>query len=170
MTSAPVALTLIVTECFKCFEQLVMQHANLDPLQFPYKTSWSTKDAISVKLQLKLSHLERKNTYAWILFIDFSSAFNMIIPQQRWKSWDCGRSTQAPVTGSSTSWCSSGRRWYQEPSQWHYLHLVLSCVFDNPIISGRHRCKQGLKHFKLIHFRPLPEVAENAFDRIAFTV
>ncbi|KAF7657974.1 hypothetical protein LDENG_00019880, partial [Lucifuga dentata] len=29
-----------------------------------------------------LSHLERKNTYARILFIDFSSAFNTIIPQQ----------------------------------------------------------------------------------------
>ncbi|KAF7649075.1 hypothetical protein LDENG_00147890 [Lucifuga dentata] len=72
----------------KCFERLVMQHiknclpANLDPLQFAYRTNRSTEDAISTTLHLTLSHLERKNTYARILFIDFSSAFNTIIPQQ----------------------------------------------------------------------------------------
>ena len=81
----PVALTPIV---MKCFERLVMQHiksclpANLDPLQFAYRTNRSTEDAISTTLHLTLSHLEKKNTYARILFIDFSSAFNTIIPQQ----------------------------------------------------------------------------------------
>ena len=33
-------------------------------------------------LHLTLSHLEQKNTYSRLLFIDFSSAFNTIIPQQ----------------------------------------------------------------------------------------
>ncbi|KAF7645238.1 hypothetical protein LDENG_00208050 [Lucifuga dentata] len=81
----PVALTLIP---MKCFERLVMQHiknclpANLDPYSFAYRTNRSTEDAISTTLHLTLSHLERKNTYARILFIDFSSAFNTIIPQQ----------------------------------------------------------------------------------------
>ena len=81
----PVALTPIVMKCFEC---LVMQHikkclpADLDPLQFAYRTNRSTEDAISTMLHLTLSHLEQKNTYARLLFIDFSSAFNTIIPQQ----------------------------------------------------------------------------------------
>lgn len=81
----PVALTPIVT---KCLERLVLMHIknslpkNLDPLQFTYKTNRFTEDAFSTTLHLTLSHLEKKNTYARVLFIDFSSAFNMIIPQQ----------------------------------------------------------------------------------------
>ena len=81
----PVALTPII---MKCFERLVMRHiknclpANLDPLQFAYRTNRSTEDAIATTLHLTLSHLERKNTYARILLIDFSSAFNTLIPQQ----------------------------------------------------------------------------------------
>ncbi len=68
-------------------ERLVMQHiksclpANLDPLQFAYKSNCSTEDAITTTLHSILSHLEAKNTYARVLFIDFSSAFNTIIPQ-----------------------------------------------------------------------------------------
>lgn len=70
------------------FESLFVQYikncllADLDPLQFAYRTNRSTEDAISTMLHLTLSHLEQKNYYAWLLFIDFSSTFNTIIQQQ----------------------------------------------------------------------------------------
>ncbi len=46
----------------------------LDPLQFAYCPNRSTDDAIT--------HLENKDSYVRMLFIDFSLAFNTIIPQQ----------------------------------------------------------------------------------------
>ena len=60
----------------KCFERLVMNHINsillntLDPLQFAYCPNRSTEDAISITL----------NTYVRMLFINYSSAFNTIVP------------------------------------------------------------------------------------------
>ncbi|KAK3518362.1 hypothetical protein QTP86_018292, partial [Hemibagrus guttatus] len=80
----PVALTLIV---MKCFKRLVMRHIktdlppSLDPLHFAYCLNRSTDDAITTILCLSLTHLDNKDTYARMLFIDFSSAFNTIIPQ-----------------------------------------------------------------------------------------
>ncbi len=47
-----------------------------------YRANRSTEDAISTLLHLTLTHLENKNTYARILLMDFSSAFNTILPQQ----------------------------------------------------------------------------------------
>ncbi len=73
----PVALTPIFS---KCFEKLVREHicsvlpASLDQLQFAYRSNRSTDDAIA------LSHLEYKNTYVRMLFVDYSSAFNTIVP------------------------------------------------------------------------------------------
>ncbi len=81
----PIALTPII---MKCFERLVMQKIKtslpntLDPLQFAYRPNHSTDDAISTTLHLALTHLENKDSYVRMLFIDFSSAFNTIIPQQ----------------------------------------------------------------------------------------
>uniref|UniRef100_A0A4W6DNS9 Reverse transcriptase domain-containing protein n=1 Tax=Lates calcarifer TaxID=8187 RepID=A0A4W6DNS9_LATCA len=40
-----------------------------------------TEDAISSALHPSLAHLEEKNTHVRLLFLDFSSAFNTIIPQ-----------------------------------------------------------------------------------------
>ncbi|GAA6107798.1 uncharacterized protein LOC121182596, partial [Tachysurus ichikawai] len=80
----PVALTPIV---MKCFEKLVMRHIktqllpSLDPLQFAYRPNRSTDYAIATALHLALTHLDNKDTYVRMLFIDFSSAFNTIIPQ-----------------------------------------------------------------------------------------
>ncbi len=54
----------------------------LDLLQFAYRPNHSTDDAISSTLHLALTHLENKDSYVRMLFIDFSSAFNRIIPQQ----------------------------------------------------------------------------------------
>ncbi len=81
----PIALTPIM---MKCFERLVMQKIKnslpntLDPLQFAYRQNRSMDDAISSILHLALTHLENKDSYVRMLFIDFSSAFNTIIPQQ----------------------------------------------------------------------------------------
>ena len=72
----------------KCFERLVLAHLKtclpptLDPLQFAYRQNRSTEDAISTALHSALSHLDNSNTYARLLFIDFSSAFNTIIPSK----------------------------------------------------------------------------------------
>lgn len=81
----PVALTPIL---MKCFERLVKDHItaalppSFDPLQFAYRPNRSTEDAVSYALHLSLEHLEKQNTYVRMLFVDFSSAFNTIIPQQ----------------------------------------------------------------------------------------
>ena len=53
-----------------------------DPFQFAYRTKRSTEDAICSALHPALTHLHKKNSYVRMLFIDFSSAFNTIIPQQ----------------------------------------------------------------------------------------
>ncbi len=70
----------------KCFEKLVREHicsvlpASLDPLQFAYRSNRSTDDAIAFTLHTALTHLENKNTYVRMLFVDYSSAFNTIVP------------------------------------------------------------------------------------------
>ncbi len=80
----PVALTPIFS---KCFEKLVRDYicsvlpASLDPLQFAYRSNRSTDDAIAFHpATLLSSHLENKNTYVRMLFVDYSSAINTIVP------------------------------------------------------------------------------------------
>ncbi|CDQ67988.1 unnamed protein product [Oncorhynchus mykiss] len=79
----PVALTSIT---MKCFERLA--HINsilqdtLDPLQYAYRPNRSTDDAISIALHTALSHLDKRNTYVRILFINYTSAFNTIVPMK----------------------------------------------------------------------------------------
>ena len=81
----PVALTSVA---MKCFERLVMAHINsilpdtLDPLQFAYCPNISTDYAISITLHTALSHQDKRNTYVRMLFIDYSSAFNTIVPSK----------------------------------------------------------------------------------------
>uniref|UniRef100_A0A3B3I122 Reverse transcriptase domain-containing protein n=1 Tax=Oryzias latipes TaxID=8090 RepID=A0A3B3I122_ORYLA len=79
----PVALTSVV---MKSFERLVLPHLKsftsplLDPLQFAYRANRSVDDAINLALHFILQHLDSPGTYARILFVDFSSAFNTILP------------------------------------------------------------------------------------------
>ncbi len=81
----PVALTPIIS---KCFEKLIGNHscsvlpASLDPLQFAYRNNRSTDDAIAFTLHTALSHLDKRNTYERMLFVDYSSAFNTIVPSK----------------------------------------------------------------------------------------
>ncbi|KAI2663046.1 hypothetical protein H4Q32_002071 [Labeo rohita] len=79
----PVALTSVVK---KSFERLVLAYLKditgplLDPLQFAYQANRSVDDAVNMGLHYILQHLDKPGTYARILFVDFSSAFNTIIP------------------------------------------------------------------------------------------
>ncbi len=80
----PVALTSTV---MKVFERLVKNHicssipATLDPLQFANRPNRSTDDAISQVLHSSLSHIDsKKGNYVRLLIIDYSSAFNSIVP------------------------------------------------------------------------------------------
>ncbi|KAK2918358.1 hypothetical protein Q8A73_002729 [Channa argus] len=78
----PVALTPII---MKCFERVVLAHIQssipdtIDPLQYAYRPNRSTSDAIAAAIHYSLSHLENKDSYLRILFIDYSSAFNTVI-------------------------------------------------------------------------------------------
>ncbi|KAF7647838.1 hypothetical protein LDENG_00165960, partial [Lucifuga dentata] len=79
----PVALTPVIT---KCFERLVLRHIKaclppcFDPHQYAYRVNRSTEDAIAAALHTALCHLEQQGNYVRMLFVDYSSAFNTIIP------------------------------------------------------------------------------------------
>ncbi len=55
---------------------------SLDPLQFAYRANRSVDDAVKMGWHYVLQHLDRPGTYVRILFVDFSSAFNTIIPNR----------------------------------------------------------------------------------------
>jgi hypothetical protein len=88
----------------KCFERLVMAHINtiildtLDPLQIAYRLNSSTDDAISSALHTALSHLYKRNTSVRMRFIDYSSAFNTIVPSKL--------ITKLRMMGVNTSHCN----------------------------------------------------------------
>ncbi|KAI4890332.1 hypothetical protein NFI96_001129 [Prochilodus magdalenae] len=56
--------------------------ATLDPMQFAYQQNRSTDNAIALTLHTALSHLDKQNTYVRMLFLDYSSAFNIIVPSR----------------------------------------------------------------------------------------
>lgn len=71
----------------KVFERLIKNTIcafipdTLDPLQFAYRPNRSTEDAISHVLHSSLTHIDSKSgNYVRLLFIDYSSAFNTIVP------------------------------------------------------------------------------------------
>ena len=70
----------------KCAERIVLKELrqqtkdHQDPLQFAYTSQKNTQDAILSLLHSIYQHLERPRTYARVLFVDFSSAFNTLQP------------------------------------------------------------------------------------------
>ncbi|KAK2164198.1 hypothetical protein NP493_1427g00004 [Ridgeia piscesae] len=72
----------------KTIGRLVLQFLKsiIDPLfdqfQFAYRNNRSVDDAVALGLCYVLQHLDSPNTYASILFVDFSSACNTIIPSK----------------------------------------------------------------------------------------
>ncbi len=101
----PVALTSVV---MKSFERLVLAFLKastgplLDPLQFAYRANRSVDDAVNMGLHFILQHLDRPGTYVRILFVDFSSAFNTIIPDTLQN-----KLTQLSVPTSVCQWINS---------------------------------------------------------------
>ncbi|KAK2901605.1 hypothetical protein Q8A73_011351 [Channa argus] len=101
----PVALTSVV---MKSFERLVLAYLKditgplLDPLQFAYRANRSVNDAVNMGLHYVLQHLDRSGTYVRILFVDFSSAFNTIIPSLLQL-----KLTQLSVPSSVCQWITS---------------------------------------------------------------
>ncbi len=101
----PVALTSVV---MKSFEKLVLAHLKditgplLDPLQFAYRANRSVDDAVNMGLHYVLQHLDRPGAYVRILFVDFSSTFNTIIPNRL-----LPKLTQLSVPTSVCQWINS---------------------------------------------------------------
>ncbi|KAK3512236.1 hypothetical protein QTP70_001090 [Hemibagrus guttatus] len=101
----PVALTSVV---MKSFERLVLAYLKnitgplLDPLQFAYRANRSVDDAVNMGLHFNLQHLDKSGTYVRLLFVDFSSAFNTIIPTLLQT-----KLTQLSVPSSICQWITS---------------------------------------------------------------
>ncbi len=101
----PVALMSVV---MKSFEKLVLAHLKditgplLDPLQFAYRANRSVDDAVNMGLHCVLQHLDRPGAYVRIMFVDFSSAFNTIIPNRL-----LPKPTQLYVPTSVCQWITS---------------------------------------------------------------
>ncbi|KAK3564065.1 hypothetical protein QTP86_007522 [Hemibagrus guttatus] len=101
----PVALTSVV---MKSFERLVLAYLKnitgplLDPLQFAYRANRSVDDALDMGLHFLLQHLDKSGTYVRLLFVDFSSAFNTIIPTLLQT-----KLTQLSVPSSICQWITS---------------------------------------------------------------
>ena len=81
----PVALTSIP---MKCLERLVLRllkkhtEKHLDALQFAYRSKRGTEDALLTFYDIIASHLSKHQSYARVLMIDFSSAFNTVLPEK----------------------------------------------------------------------------------------
>ncbi len=101
----PVALMSVV---MKSFEKLVLAHLKditgplLDLLQFAYRANRSVDDAVNMGLHYVLQHLDRPGTYVRIVFVDFSSAINTIIPNLL-----LPKLTQLSVPTSVCQWINS---------------------------------------------------------------
>ena len=71
----------------KCFEKLVKESLieetkeHQDPLQFAYRSKRCVDDALTYLLHTIIKHLEQTKSYVRVMFVDFSSAFNTIVPQ-----------------------------------------------------------------------------------------
>ncbi len=70
----------------KMFEKLVRSEilknmeCELDPLHFAYRPNRGVEDATLTLFNLLFKHLEENGCHARLLFVDSSSAFNMIQP------------------------------------------------------------------------------------------
>ena len=79
----PVALTsLVVKNIEKMFkdEVLALVKGKLDPLQFAYQPGKGVDDAKLFILDTLFKHLETPKSHARLLFADFSSVFNNMLP------------------------------------------------------------------------------------------
>ena len=82
----PVALTSAVVNVLERLTVLThvksVTNSNMDPLQFTYRHNPCTDDAGALAQHFVMYHLESPNMYARILFVDYRSVFNTVIPQK----------------------------------------------------------------------------------------
>ena len=77
----PIALTSVL---MKCLEKLVLRKLKedskreLEPFQFAYRQNRGVEDAVLTLIHETHSHINNKGSYARILYVDFSSAFNTV--------------------------------------------------------------------------------------------
>lgn len=79
----PIALTSLVMKSFeKILKNEIVSRTSgkLDPLQFAYQTGKGVDDAKIFLLDKVYKHLEKPKSHARVLFADFSSAFNKVLP------------------------------------------------------------------------------------------
>eukprot|EP00061_Rhincodon_typus_P007484 g29226.t1 len=117
----PIALTSVI---MKCFKRLAIAHINpslptcLNPQQFAYRPNRSTADPISLALHSSLEHLDHKDTYIRLLFVDYSSAFNTIIPARlisKLRDLGLGSALYNWILSFLTHWPQSVRiAWYSD--------------------------------------------------------
>ncbi|MCJ8749343.1 hypothetical protein PDJAM_G00175160 [Pangasius djambal] len=100
-TIIPVPKKPKITGLIESFERLVLAYLK-DPLQFAYRANRSVDDAVNMRLHYILQHLDKPGAYARILFVDFSSAFNTIIPDTL-----LNKLTQLSVPTSICQWITS---------------------------------------------------------------
>lgn len=76
----------LTSAVMKSFERIILKHLKIvttplmDPYQFAYRANRSVEDTVNLAIHHILNHLKSANTYAHILFMDFSSAFNTTNP------------------------------------------------------------------------------------------
>ncbi len=92
----------------KSLERLVLAYLKyitrplLDPLQFTYRANRSVDYSVNMVLHYILQHLNKPGNYARILFVEFSSAFNIIMPDLL-----SNKLTQLSVPTSICQWITS---------------------------------------------------------------
>ena len=77
------ALTSVIMKVLERFVldylRTVTSHLS-DPHQFAYQSNRSVDDAVALGIHYMLQHLDTPKSYVRMLFVDYSSAFNTIIP------------------------------------------------------------------------------------------
>ncbi len=143
---AIISLSTLTSVAMESFERLVLAYLKdttgplLDTLQFAYRENRSVDDAVNMALQFILQHLDRTGTYVRILFVDFSSAFNTIIPDTLQN-----KLTQLSVPTSICQWINSFLTDNSHPASVRSALEFLRDVFSPHCSSP---CTQTTAHLK----------------------
>ena len=97
----------------------------LDPQHFAYRSYRTVDNTVTLTLHLAVSHLYTPNTYVCMLFIDFSSAINTVIPTKIFS-----KLIDAPIEFLKISFQYSFAQQKCAPK------CLLSSCFESPISAG----------------------------------
>ncbi|KAI4882888.1 hypothetical protein NFI96_013113, partial [Prochilodus magdalenae] len=97
----------------------------LDHLKFAYLATKSVDNTVNMGLHHILQRLDHPNTYAGILFLDLSSAFNTIIPGQLHS-----KLTQLNVPASTCQWITNLLTGREQQVRRYDIHQVIVFIQD----------------------------------------